>query len=109
MEFRIGANAGTMLAGNMGSSERMEYTVVGDSVNLASRLVRVAEPGNLIITELMMLEYHLEEKVRFDVQDIIQLRGKKLPVRTLKITDISTPFREDMLKAIPKILDSRCV
>lgn len=109
MEFRIGANAGTMLAGNMGSSERMEYTVVGDSVNLASRLLRVAEPGNLVITELMMLEYHLEEKVRFDVQDIIQLRGKKLPVRTLKITDISTPFREDMLKAIPKILDSRCV
>jgi adenylate cyclase len=106
VEFRIGVNAGVMLAGNMGSAERMEYTVVGDSVNLASRLLGVTEPGELVITELMMVNYKLKNKILFEVKEIIQLRGKKLPVRTLKITDITTPFRNKISNEIIKIISA---
>ncbi|MCK4840994.1 MAG: adenylate/guanylate cyclase domain-containing protein [Methylococcales bacterium] len=106
VEFRIGANAGTMLAGNMGSTDRMEYTVVGDSVNLASRLLGVTEPGEMIITEIMMLDYNLKDKIQYKSKEMIQLRGKKLPIRTLKVTDITTPFKGEMLKQIIKIIGS---
>ncbi len=104
VEFRIGANSGMMLAGNMGSTERMEYTVVGDSVNLASRLSGTGEPGELIITEDVCVEQGLEDSVLTEEKDLIKLRGKKLPVKILNVKDILTPFKEQMLNEIPRII-----
>ena len=105
VEFRIGANSGTMLAGNMGSSERMEYTVVGDSVNLASRLCGSAEPSELIITEDMFIEQNLDGLIQVEDKDYIKLRGKKLPLKTLIVSDILTPFKQKMLDEIPLIIE----
>lgn len=107
VEFRIGANSGMMLAGNMGSNKRMEYTVVGDSVNLASRLCGTAEPGELIITEDVFIEQSLEGLILTEDKDFIRLRGKKLPLKTLVVTDILTPHKQKMLNKIPVIID-RC-
>ncbi|MDQ7089705.1 MAG: adenylate/guanylate cyclase domain-containing protein [Methylococcales bacterium] len=107
VEFRIGVNSGTMLAGNMGSNERMEYTVVGDSVNLASRLCGSAEPGELIITEDVFAEQNLNGLIDVDDKDFIKLRGKKLPIKTLVVSDILTPFKQQMLAEIPLII-KRC-
>jgi adenylate cyclase len=104
VEFRIGANSGMMLAGNMGSTERMEYTVVGDSVNLASRLSGTGEPGQLIITEDVFVEQGLESSVLTEVKDLIKLRGKSLPVKILNVKDILTPFKQQMLNEIPRII-----
>jgi adenylate cyclase len=100
VEFRIGANSGMMLAGNMGSSERMEYTVVGDAVNLASRLSGAAEPGELVITEDVLVEQGLQGTVSIRMKDLIKIRGKRLPVNILSVTDILTPFKEQMLAQI---------
>ncbi|NOQ34634.1 MAG: HAMP domain-containing protein [Methylococcaceae bacterium] len=105
VEFRIGTNSGMMLAGNMGSSERMEYTVVGDSVNLASRLCGTGEPGEIIMTEDVFVEQSLEGFILTEDKDFIRLRGKKLPVKTLVITDILTPFKQKMLDEIPLIIE----
>lgn len=107
VEFRIGANSGMMLAGNMGSSERMEYTVVGDSVNLASRLCGSGEPGELIITEDVFEEQSLGGLIQIEDKDFIRLRGKKLPIKTLVVTDILTPFKQQMLNEIALIIQ-RC-
>jgi len=46
----VGINSGVAVSGNMGSSNRMNYTVVGDVVNLASRLTGVARPGEILIS-----------------------------------------------------------
>ncbi|MCB9793362.1 MAG: adenylate/guanylate cyclase domain-containing protein [Alphaproteobacteria bacterium] len=49
MEIRIGLSAGPLVQGNMGSQRRMEYTVVGAVVNLASRMEELARPGCLLM------------------------------------------------------------
>src|SRR5205823_7319962 len=47
--FGVGVNTGPLVAGNMGSKNRMEYTVLGDTVNTASRLSGVAKDDEVII------------------------------------------------------------
>lgn len=106
LEFRIGVNSGTMLAGNMGSTERMEYTVVGDSVNLASRLSHAGNPGEAIITEQMLRGKKMETRVATARHGKIQLRGKKDPVSIYQIIDILDPLRKSMREEIIRIIES---
>jgi adenylate cyclase len=80
----IGVNSGLVLAGNIGSEDKMEYTVVGDCVNVASRLNGLAEPGEIIIGEevAQMLPRHL---VTLSELEPRQVKGKKEPLRCYKV------------------------
>lgn len=85
VEFRIGINSGEMLAGNLGASERMQYTVVGDTVNLASRLMGIAEPGQIVVRGEMMQDPRVAAMVEARQSDEIRVRGRETPVLTYRI------------------------
>lgn len=53
MKIGIGLHHGPAVVGNIGSAERMQYTAIGDTVNVAARLVSRAEPGQILISETM--------------------------------------------------------
>jgi hypothetical protein len=51
IEIGVGINTGEVVCGAIGTSKTMQYTVVGDAVNLASRLCSLAKPGEILISE----------------------------------------------------------
>lgn len=109
VQFRIGVNSGVMLAGNMGSPERMQYTVVGDSVNLASRLYTVADAGQIIITEELYKDPELQGRILARMHKSIRLRGKQLPVTTYIVKDVTATYRADMEQYISGVLADKVV
>ena len=106
LKLRIGINSGTMVAGNMGSSERMNYTVVGDKVNIASRLSHAGRPGEIILTEDVLKSENLSGFVKTEFVDTINLRGRKEPISIRRVVDINIPIRNNILREIARLLDS---
>jgi adenylate cyclase len=82
VNLRIGINTGTMLAGNMGSSDRMEYTVVGDTVDPASRLCGITNSEQIVISREMYLRDDVRNRVLAGEYQSIRLRGISKPVNT---------------------------
>ncbi|AHE99585.1 adenylate/guanylate cyclase domain-containing protein [Thioalkalivibrio paradoxus] len=85
VEFRIGLHAGRMLAGNLGAEDRMQYTVVGGPVNLASRLTEIAEPDSLLVTDGFMPRDELSQRFRIRSRGRRRLRGVAGEVELLSV------------------------
>lgn len=88
VEFRIGINSGAMLAGNLGSRDRMQYTVVGDAVNLASRLSNMASGNEIIAAAPMADNPNIASRIRFTEYGAMRIRGKAEPVGTVRIDGV---------------------
>lgn len=104
VEFRIAVNCGDMLAGNLGTHDRMEYTVVGDAVNLASRLSSISESGQIVVSEAMAGDPMVRDRVVMRRYKEARLRGKKVPVSTFLVEDIVPEYRQAIEREIDAML-----
>lgn len=78
-----GINKGYVVSGNIGSRDMMDYTVIGDTVNLGSRLCSAAGPGEIIVSKEVIKDH--EEKFKFEELKPIQVKGKKDKINIFKV------------------------
>jgi class 3 adenylate cyclase/CHASE2 domain-containing sensor protein len=79
----MGINTGFVVMGNLGSQKRMNYTVIGDDVNIAARLYNVAKGGQIIISESTYEE--VKDFFDFNELDPVSVKGKSRPLRTFEV------------------------
>ena len=78
ISFRIGVSSGEVIVGNIGAAERLEYTVIGNTVNLASRMAAVGN-GNEVMMSRQSLEA-LGPEFHFERVETIRVKGRGEPV-----------------------------
>jgi adenylate cyclase len=79
----IGINHGEAFAGNIGSHRRLEYTVIGDAVNVANRLCAEAGPGEIIVSEPLLRV--VRDSVEVDYLPELALKGKAQVVQVFRV------------------------
>jgi adenylate cyclase len=85
LTFHIGINSGPMLAGNIGAADRMEYTVMGKEVNVASRLSSSAKPGQILLSDSTYNAIPHAGPIQCERHGIITLRGTAQPLMTYSV------------------------
>ncbi len=82
-KVRIGVNTGRVVVGNIGSAQRMEFTVLGDPVNVAQRLESICKPGKVYVGEET---YEATERL-FQFKDLgaTSLKGRQRPLRVYEV------------------------
>ena len=86
IDIRIGINTGNVILGNFGSSQRYDYTILGDTVNLSSRL----ESINKQYSTGIIISHHTYDRIdrsRYTIRELdhITVKGKKEPVRIYEL------------------------
>ena len=108
MRHRIGLNSGEMVTGNMGSSMRMNYTMMGDTVNLAARLEPAAKQYGVYTFVAENTYSVVSEQFEWRMLDLLRVKGKKKPVKVYELLSLKNDLskeKKDLQQAFQEGLD----
>ena len=96
LRCRIGIHTGYCTVGNFGSDDRMDYTMVGGTVNLASRLEHEAPPDGILLSfETYAL---VKDKVPCEARGYVQVKGIGQPVATYLVNDVTPDVEQSVAR-----------
>ena len=86
LQVRMGISTGYCTVGNFGSVQRVDYTVLGSTVNLASRLESICQPKKILVAQ--ETKTLLEKEFKFEAQEAVELKGFNKPVVPFQYVDL---------------------
>jgi adenylate cyclase len=92
LQFGIGVNCGPAIVGNMGSDFRMDYTVIGDTVNTAARLEANSQKGQIIISKAVY--EHVKNDIAATDLGELMVKNKKDGIHIFEVTDVPSVTAE---------------
>ncbi len=102
--IRIGINTGSAIYGNVGSPQRMDFTVIGDSVNVASKMEKFAPTGGILISQNTYEK--VKEYVNVKEWEPLIVKGKKGRLKVFEILDeekVSTTSTENTVRMFSRV------
>lgn len=100
MQHRIGLSSGDVVTGNMGSNIRMNYTMMGDVVNLGARLESSAKQYGIFIHAEETLQKATEDQFEWRFLDSVRVKGRDTPVKTFELLAKKGELDSDTAKCI---------
>ena len=95
IRHRVGLNTGDMVTGNMGSSMRMNYTMMGDTVNLAARLEPAAKHYGVYLFVAENTQKAVADEFEWRFLDFLRVKGKKKPVKAYELLSLKDKMTND--------------
>ncbi|MEO7092736.1 MAG: adenylate/guanylate cyclase domain-containing protein, partial [Polyangiales bacterium] len=92
LRIGVGINTGNVITGSIGSTRALQYTAIGDAMNVASRLVNVASSGEIIISEDTYK--HVAGRVEATQLPPVKVKGKADELKVYRVTglrNVQTP------------------
>ncbi|XDD48886.1 7TM diverse intracellular signaling domain-containing protein [Leptospira sp. WS92.C1] len=105
IQIGVGIHSGSLMLGTIGAEERLEGTVISDTVNLASRIESLTKiyGSRIAVSESTVLEIKNDSKFHFRFLDRVKVKGKQKPVSIYEILDSDQPEEFDLkLKTKPE-------
>jgi class 3 adenylate cyclase len=93
----IGLNSGEVVMGNMGSEDHMDYTVIGDNINIAARMCGIAQPGQVLASK-SIADPIGEDATMLDMHPVM-VKGKDQPIGVAEVVTVKGGSRRYMRKS----------
>lgn len=103
ISFRVGLNLGEAIVGNIGAAERLEYTVIGNTVNVASRMGGLGGGGEVVMPRTTFV--CLGEGFEYDAMGDMAVKGVSQPIHCGKVRAVDEEVQQKIAHAIALVFD----